>query len=164
MRACTARRDADTTTFPNIERLEQENQRLRAEVKWKLEHASMRTGTWVRSRVTILVWVLAGMAGFTGWLFTPNGRVARVSGVGGFYAGYEPPSVTWNHKHFMTSDMSQHDIDSLRAALAADDAMTACRWRCLRRSCACRISGQTERSFSAAQAARTYGFRKRGLT
>lgn len=115
--ACNARRDADEITFHTLERLEQENRRLRADVKWKLEHASTRTANWVRSRVIILGCVLAGIAALTGWMFTPNGRMGRVTFVQRFYASSEAPSYTWSRTHLITSDMTQHEIDSLLASM-----------------------------------------------
>jgi hypothetical protein len=120
--ACNARRDADEIMFHTIERLEQENRRLRSEVKWKLEHASTRTANWVRSRVFILGCLLAGIAVLTGWMFTPNGRVGRVALVQSFYASSEARSNTWSRTHLITSDMTQHEIDSLVAYMAALDA------------------------------------------
>lgn len=119
--ACNARRDADETTFSNLERLEQENGRLRSEVKWKLEHASTRTGNWVRSRLIIVACVLAGVAALTGWTFTPNGRHYRIGMVQGYYHDQEP-AVIWKTTHFMTSDMTQGEIDALVARVAAHDA------------------------------------------
>jgi len=115
--ACNARRDADEITFHTLERLEQENRRLRSDVKWKLEHASTRTANWVRSRVIILGCVLAGIAALTGWMFTPNGRMGRVTFVQRFYASSEAPSYTWSRTHLITSDMTQHEIDSLVASM-----------------------------------------------
>ena len=107
--ACSARRDADAITFDTLERLEQENRLLRSEVQWKLEHASIRTANWVRSRVIIAGCVLAGIAALT---------VVRVSMVQGFYRSSQAPSYTWSRSHILTSDMTQHEIDSLLAAMA----------------------------------------------
>jgi hypothetical protein len=119
--ACNARRDADDITFSNLERLEQEIHRLRSEVKWKREHASTRTRRWVRSKLIIVACVFAGAAAITGWMFSPNGRLARVSFIEGSNSGQEPAAI-WTTKHFATSDMTQHEIDSLVARLRSLDA------------------------------------------
>ncbi len=75
--ACNARRDADDFTFEHLERLERENHQLRAEVQWKLAHASTRTSRWVWTRVIVATCLLAGLAGIGGWLLTPNGHELR---------------------------------------------------------------------------------------
>src|SRR5690349_19326125 len=75
--ACNARRDADDFTFQHLERLERENQQLRAAVQWKLAHASTRTSRWVWTRVVIAACLLAGLAGIGGWMLTPNGHEFR---------------------------------------------------------------------------------------
>lgn len=120
--ACNARRDADETTFNSLERLEQENRRLRSEVKWKLEHASTRTGRWVRSRLIILASVLVGIAAQTGWMFGPNSRAFRISIVEG-YASPIGGRTNWNDRHFLTFDMTQQEIEAQVASLTALDAM-----------------------------------------
>jgi hypothetical protein len=119
--ACNARRDADENTFKSLERLEQENRRLRSEVKWKLEHASTRTGRWVRSRLIILACMLAGIATLTGWMFGPNSRAYRISLVEG-YAAPIGGRTNWNERHFLTSDMTQHEIEAQVASRTALDA------------------------------------------
>ena len=117
--ACNARRDAGDITFSNLEPREREIQRLRSDVTWKREHASTRTGNWVRSRVIILMCVFAGIAATAGWMFTPNGRYARIGMVRGYGGAFHaPPADLWKTTHFITSDMTQHEIDSLAAMMA----------------------------------------------
>lgn len=90
--ACNARRDADDLTFANLERLERENHQLRAEVQWKLEHASTRTSRWVWSRVMIVAWLLVGLAGIGMWTYTPNGRAFRSGLAEGHHAATARPA------------------------------------------------------------------------
>ncbi|MES2177991.1 MAG: hypothetical protein V4550_08985 [Gemmatimonadota bacterium] len=115
--ACNARRDASDIMFAQIEYLEQRNRRARADVKWKLEHASKRTSRWVHSVLTIATYVLVGMAGLTGWMLSPSSRSFRIGLVEGNYH-YMPPTMIWSKPHFLTSDMTQHEIDSLIAHAA----------------------------------------------
>lgn len=82
--ACNARRDASDLAFNQILLLEHENARLRAEVEWKVAHASTRTGIWVWGRVIVVTCILAGLAGIGGWMFTSNGREFRSGVAEGF--------------------------------------------------------------------------------
>ena len=84
--ACNARRDADELTFANLERLERENHQLRAEVQWKLAHASTRTSRWVWSRVIIVACLLVGLTGIAMWTYTPNGRAFRSGLANGYHS------------------------------------------------------------------------------
>ena len=91
---------------------------MRAELTWQREHASTRTEKWVRSKVSIAVMVLASMAGVYGWMFTPNGKVFRVHTVIGNNEAADTKDI-WKRPHFMTSDMSQAEIDAIVADIAA---------------------------------------------
>ncbi|MEP6619136.1 MAG: hypothetical protein ABJE47_07475 [bacterium] len=117
--ACSVRVEADDIAFANIERMEQDNQRLRADVLWRRDHGVMRTGNWVRGRVGVLVLVLAGIAGAAGWIFTPNGRELRVGIVQGEVDASANPVEARKAPHFITSDMTQREIDSIVAHVAA---------------------------------------------
>ncbi len=117
--ACNARREATPITFALIERLEGRNSALRREVAWKQKHASSFTAQWLGSWVvrSLFVIVIATMFGF--WLCTPNGRMARVS----YGFGYnEVQGGARVERSFITSDMTQREIDSIVVILRTESA------------------------------------------
>lgn len=91
---------------------------MRSELTWQLEHAATRTEKWVRSKASVAVMVLATIAGVYGWMFTPNGKQARVGYVIASGEASADQDI-WKTPHFMTSDMPQAEIDAIVAERAA---------------------------------------------
>jgi hypothetical protein len=112
--ACNARREAGELTFENVERLEREIDTFRADISWKQQNASTRTGRWVVSKAMIFTSVVAALllAGL-GLRFTDNGRAARIGFVQGQWEGDGKVGSPWVQPHFLVSDMTRHEIDSL---------------------------------------------------
>ena len=119
--ACNARRDADAATFSHIERLERENSELRREVAWKRKHASSFTGKWFGGRLVLSLYIIAIATSFGFWLFTPDGRTFRVAfGVGSI----DVKGGARVERSFLTSDMTQHEIDSIAATVRTNQTST----------------------------------------
>jgi hypothetical protein len=114
--ACNARRDAGELTFENLLRLEREIDTLRADIAWKQQNASTRSGRWVVSKAMIFTYVVAALvlAG-VGLRFTESGRAARIGFVKGQWKGEWKVGSPWVQPHFLLSDMTRHEIDSLNA-------------------------------------------------
>ena len=115
--ACNARRDTGDLTFENLLRLEREIDTFRADIPWKRQNASTRTGRWIVSKAMLFTYVVAALllAGL-GLRFTESGRAARVALVRGEWKGEGKVGSPWAQPHFLTSDMTRHEIDSLNAA------------------------------------------------
>ena len=115
--ACNARRDADAATFSHIERLERESSELRRDVAWKRKHGSSFTAKWLGGRLVLSLYVIAIATSFGFWLFTPDGRTFRVAfGVGAI----DVKGGARVERSFITSDMTQHEIDSIAATVRSN--------------------------------------------
>ncbi|MDB4914711.1 MAG: hypothetical protein JWM95_2355 [Gemmatimonadetes bacterium] len=113
--ACTARTDASDTTFHYIKEFEEQLQRLRAEAQWKQEHGVTRTGRWFKGILFGMASVLVFLSAMYGWMFTPNGRAARI----GFVEGLEAPhggdvDNAFKRRPWIVSDMTPQEIDAIR--------------------------------------------------
>ena len=115
--ACNARRDADAATFSHIGRLERESSELRRDVAWKRKHGSSFTAKWLGGRLVLSLYVIAITTSFGFWLFTPDGRTFRVAfGVGSI----DVKGGARVERSFITSDMTQHEIDSIAATVRSN--------------------------------------------
>ena len=92
---------------------------LRREVAWKRKHGSSFTAKWLGGRLVLSLYVIAIATSFGFWLFTPDGRTFRVAvGVGSI----DVKGGTRVERSFITSDMTQHEIDSIAATVRANQA------------------------------------------
>ena len=117
--ACNARRTASPKTLLLIEQLERENNELRRELEWKQKHGSRFTAQWFGGRLVLSLYVIAIAIWFGFWLFTPNGRTFRIA------LGAASKAVTGGarlERSFITSDMTQLEIDSIAARFRAEQA------------------------------------------
>ena len=117
--ACNARRTASPKMLLLIEQLERENNELRRELEWKQKHGSRFTAQWFGGRVVLSLYVIAIAIWFGFWLFTPNGRTFRIA------VGAASKAVTGGarrERSFITSDMTQLEIDSIAARFRAEQA------------------------------------------
>ncbi len=115
--ACNVRRTASDIAFSHIAQLELENRALRSELGWQEQNRPTRRSRWLQSRLIVAACVLTGLGLFAGAVFSPAGKRARVGLLVGHYDRRRIPPVAWQGKHFLTSDMPQHEVDSLAADL-----------------------------------------------
>gem|GEM_PF-4740390 len=102
-----------------IEQLERENNELRRELEWKQKHGSRFTAQWFGGRVVLSLYVIAIAIWFGFWLFTPNGRTFRIALVAASKAVTGGARL---ERSFITSDMTQLEIDSIAARFRAEQA------------------------------------------
>ena len=117
--ACNARRTASPKMLLLIEQLERENNELRRELEWKQKHGSRFTAQWFGGRLVLSLYVIAIAIWFGFWLFTPNGRTFRIA------LGAASKAMTGGarlERSFITSDMTQLEIDSIAARFRAEQA------------------------------------------
>lgn len=119
---CSVRQFADDISFANIERIENDNSALRKELAWKLERGTKRNRKWVRSRMLIVAYLLVVGSAYAGWLFSSNGRVARVAFLRGYSESLSGPVSLIREEQPLLRDIPQRDIDSLVAWMATTDA------------------------------------------
>ncbi|CAN5863988.1 hypothetical protein BH11GEM1_BH11GEM1_20470 [soil metagenome] len=117
--ACNARREAGDVTFADIVELERANSELRRELAWKRDHGSTFTGRWIRTRLLNLLTVLAILAMFASWLRTADGKSFRVASLVGSADGQctTSPCSSTIRGNVLTSDMTQHEVDSIVATI-----------------------------------------------